>query len=311
MGYSQSNTQNNLIAVVNPSVTDDISLGYEVGSEWFNTVTKQWYKCNDATFGAAVWNVFISVPSLPSNIGSSANKFTLVEDFIGSSNGSIIRMTNSSTSGGSRTVKNAESGHAGIITLSTGSTTAASRSQDTNQAGNSAIWFNDGIKQFDVVVKTPIAGTPSDGIELLFGFTNGVGLPPALGVIWYYNNVFYGDHFFRLIFIRGASRVTKVTSIALNGTASWRQFGVRSNAGSARQLAGTRNFEFYYRDSITPYGLVNTITEAEISAALITLPYQTTDVFNMSYAIQKQATSLVSRSMDIDTIIFNKETLDL
>ena len=46
-------TQN--ITTTNPTVNDDVSLGYVAGSEWFNkTAGILWY-CTDNTDGAAVW----------------------------------------------------------------------------------------------------------------------------------------------------------------------------------------------------------------------------------------------------------------
>ncbi len=50
-----SGPQSNTTAIVDPTVTDDSSLGYSVGSTWLNTVSDQWWKCSDATIGAAVW----------------------------------------------------------------------------------------------------------------------------------------------------------------------------------------------------------------------------------------------------------------
>lgn len=38
-----------------PTVNDDISLGYGIGSLWFDTLTNILYSCTDATNGAAVW----------------------------------------------------------------------------------------------------------------------------------------------------------------------------------------------------------------------------------------------------------------
>ena len=38
-----------------PTVDDDISKGYEVGSIWINTSTPAFYYCKDNTDGAAVW----------------------------------------------------------------------------------------------------------------------------------------------------------------------------------------------------------------------------------------------------------------
>lgn len=45
----------NLTATVNPTVDDDVTLLYEVGSRWFNVTTDAEFVCLDATTGAAVW----------------------------------------------------------------------------------------------------------------------------------------------------------------------------------------------------------------------------------------------------------------
>jgi len=47
--------KNNLTAVIDPTVTDDSSLGYAVGSRWFNVTSPGEFVCIDATIGAAVW----------------------------------------------------------------------------------------------------------------------------------------------------------------------------------------------------------------------------------------------------------------
>jgi hypothetical protein len=49
--------KNNYAATADPTVNDDTSKGYLVGSEWVNTTTGIGYKCMDATNGAAVWKV--------------------------------------------------------------------------------------------------------------------------------------------------------------------------------------------------------------------------------------------------------------
>lgn len=48
---------NNLAGTTAPTVTDDESLGYSVGSLWFDSATGVLYTCSDATIGAAVWAV--------------------------------------------------------------------------------------------------------------------------------------------------------------------------------------------------------------------------------------------------------------
>lgn len=40
-----------------PTVNDDADDGYQAGSEWFDSGGSKWYKCRDATVGAAVWDM--------------------------------------------------------------------------------------------------------------------------------------------------------------------------------------------------------------------------------------------------------------
>lgn len=49
--------RNNYNATVDPVVTDDTAVGFEQGSEIYNTTTGKLWKCVDASLGAAVWVV--------------------------------------------------------------------------------------------------------------------------------------------------------------------------------------------------------------------------------------------------------------
>lgn len=53
---------NNFTAVVDPTVNDDSLLGYQVGSQWANTVTETYWVCINATPGAALWLQFVTGP---------------------------------------------------------------------------------------------------------------------------------------------------------------------------------------------------------------------------------------------------------
>jgi len=46
---------NNVTAITNPTVNDDVSVGYSVGSRWINQTADKEYVCVDSTDGAAVW----------------------------------------------------------------------------------------------------------------------------------------------------------------------------------------------------------------------------------------------------------------
>lgn len=305
MGFINFNIQNNFEATTVPTTSNDDSQGYQVGSMWFNTVSSQWYICNVATTGAAVWSVFVTNFSFTDTIQNSATESTYVEHFIGSLNGSILPVSNSSTSGGGVVTAIAQSGRPGRRLLQTGTGVAVSRCQDSLSSGTSAIFFDDGITQMNLRCKPPIAGVRTDLHEILIGFTNIVGFPPTLGVYWHYQPAVYLDNFFRVMFIRGAQKIEKVTNVSLGVTTPWREFAVRSNAGV--NFAGNRNFQFYYGDDSTAYGLIETITSTEITAALITPPYGSTDVFTPSYGIQKVASSAVQRTLDVDSLTLYKK----
>lgn len=66
--------KNNYTAIIAPTVNDDIDLGYEVGSLWFDTVTGRLYTCYDATDGAADWGAtsFTALSDTPSSYSGEA-----------------------------------------------------------------------------------------------------------------------------------------------------------------------------------------------------------------------------------------------
>lgn len=61
----------NLAAIADPSVNDDLTLGYSAGSTWRNTITSIVFQCIDASIGAALW-VEIYNPAYTSKINSTA-----------------------------------------------------------------------------------------------------------------------------------------------------------------------------------------------------------------------------------------------
>lgn len=50
--------QHNFSATVAPTVSNDVTGGYSVGSMWFDTVAVFFYLCVDNSSGAAVWQRF-------------------------------------------------------------------------------------------------------------------------------------------------------------------------------------------------------------------------------------------------------------
>lgn len=49
--------KNNHEATGAPGISNDISEGYKIGSEWLIVSTGKWYKCRDSSEGAAVWDL--------------------------------------------------------------------------------------------------------------------------------------------------------------------------------------------------------------------------------------------------------------
>lgn len=56
-----SGALNNFIAVTDPANTNDETEGYEIGSQWLNTVSGALFECTDATGDNAVWKQINSV----------------------------------------------------------------------------------------------------------------------------------------------------------------------------------------------------------------------------------------------------------
>jgi hypothetical protein len=50
----------NLSAVVDPGVNDDSTLGYAIGSTWFNLATRRVWRAFDVSAGAAVWEEMVN-----------------------------------------------------------------------------------------------------------------------------------------------------------------------------------------------------------------------------------------------------------
>ena len=55
MGIYKRTIKNNLTATTDPSVSDDNTKGYSVGSRWINTVADRAFACMDNATDAAVW----------------------------------------------------------------------------------------------------------------------------------------------------------------------------------------------------------------------------------------------------------------
>lgn len=80
----------NLEAIIPPTVNDDVTLGYKVGSVWYDTVGADWYVCTDETDAAAVWKVSGYGLLTPSAEDWSGNQANVAEDRVLDANATTI-----------------------------------------------------------------------------------------------------------------------------------------------------------------------------------------------------------------------------
>ena len=57
------NTLNRLIGITPPTINDDFTQGYTIGSIWANNLTNRIYTCTDSTPGAAIWQLATTIDS--------------------------------------------------------------------------------------------------------------------------------------------------------------------------------------------------------------------------------------------------------
>lgn len=81
-GTENFKRRNYLTATANPTVNDDNSDGYTVGSMWLNTSTGAMYVCQDSTVGAAVWSNGLGYLRLSFNVTQSGTDAPVVDVLI-------------------------------------------------------------------------------------------------------------------------------------------------------------------------------------------------------------------------------------
>ena len=131
---------NNFSATTIPSVTNDSSAGYSVGSVWINVNTDKAYTCVDATAGAAVWN----------EAGGGGSSIYTADDTVAGNrtinlNNKVLKFE-TSTSGGGIGIGNSASG-ALTTTMTIKPTSAHTKVLNLIKANSNglATFNNDGI----------------------------------------------------------------------------------------------------------------------------------------------------------------------
>jgi len=94
-------TKSNLTATIPPTVNDDASQGYGVGSIWIDTTNDIGYVCVDATAGAAIWKDItstgtkhVSSTAAPSTADNSAAGYSIGSTWWNSSSNTLYVCTN-------------------------------------------------------------------------------------------------------------------------------------------------------------------------------------------------------------------------
>jgi len=83
--------KNNYTAGTPPTPNDDSSQGYSRGSAWVQNVTKEAYRCVDASVGAAEWiETTLDGEEVYSYIDARNRKFGYCEQFTGQTNGAEV-----------------------------------------------------------------------------------------------------------------------------------------------------------------------------------------------------------------------------
>lgn len=188
---SQIGTTDTNVTNTAPTVNDDASLGYDIGSKWFDETTSTLYVCTDATVGAAVWDTatggsVITVTNtsyfedfttnIPNSASPSPGTFTPAVGLIGltpnttSNNGDVLRI-------------NSQLNHPGIIALehtdAVGEVNLRFNSLDS-AAPNQGVGFMNTLEcEIEVLIqfKTSILDT-----RLGFGLQSVENLSPTTGI---------------------------------------------------------------------------------------------------------------------------------
>lgn len=75
--------KSNFTSTGNPTVSDDSTTGYAIGSRWINVSTDEEYVCLDSSSGAAIWerttaDIFLDLTDTPANYTDDASKILTV-----------------------------------------------------------------------------------------------------------------------------------------------------------------------------------------------------------------------------------------
>lgn len=168
----------NLESAVSPTITDDSSLGYSVGSRWTNTLTRNEYVCINPAVGAAVWRLttVISTASLADALLSGGAAWDSGLTFNISALTYVINGTYYTSAGGQVTLTAADPSLDRIDVLVADTTGAVTKVTGTPAASPAkpAIGFD----QIEITFVTiPAAATVPAGVSVTNVYLENAGTP--------------------------------------------------------------------------------------------------------------------------------------
>lgn len=175
---------NNLIATVDPAVTDDVDLGYHVGSLWRRSDTREEWYCADASDGAAVW-----VPRW-GQFGSPRHRFYTFNDFSNIAQSVNIGDWNIGIGGTGAVVASIPVGSfnaLGVLALGIGTAAGSSRSWAAS-ATFDIIKLGAGRARFQTKAAIHILSDATDTYTTRLGFIDSVTGESTDGVFFRYTH---------------------------------------------------------------------------------------------------------------------------
>jgi len=180
--WRQINPLDNLAATVAPTVNDDVTAGYDVGSKWLDTTADTAYICLDSTTGAAVWSS-IDVTA----VSVAAATAVMDGDFAGATAGAMVRtgagayvvIQHNLAAAVAPTVNDDTTGGYAIGSLWL-DTTAHRMYICTDATGAAAVWVGQVAKN-NVAAAAPVAAVDDDSLGYSIG---SVWTDTATGIVW-------------------------------------------------------------------------------------------------------------------------------
>jgi hypothetical protein len=240
---------NNLIATADPTVTDDIDLGYHVGSLWRRSDTREEWYCTDATDGAAVW-----VPRW-GQFQSHRNRFYAYTDGVISGGAGIFSdHFTAAWSGAGASVTDVTLGSLngiGINTLNLGTSTSGKAS--ISSGALNCMKLGSGIARYSAKVNIPVLSNGTDTFITQIGFMDNVTGTPSDSVSFRYTHSVNAGEWEAVTRSNGVETATDTNVAVVAGT--FKTFRIEVNA------AGT-SVGFYIDDVLVATNTTNIPTGA-------------------------------------------------